>query len=160
MPSSAYCDSIPCDGRMKSGTQLHSSFSELYHTVKPTDSNECWLWPFAVSWKLEVLRMFVEWRNVVPDRRPWPCADLCMCWTFFFSFSFCPVFETLWERGWPQGTVNGRWFFQFSSNSPTALNVHWGKNRPDGDQEWQSAETWRGHGSTLHLIFIFMKDTK
>lgn len=26
---------------LKSGTQLHSSFSELFHTVKPTDSNEC-----------------------------------------------------------------------------------------------------------------------
>lgn len=41
MPSSAYRDAIRCDGRMKSGTQLHSSFSELFHTVKPTDSNEC-----------------------------------------------------------------------------------------------------------------------
>lgn len=35
------------DVTMKSGTQLHSSFSELFHTVKPTDSNECWLWPFC-----------------------------------------------------------------------------------------------------------------
>ena len=41
MPSSAYRDAIPFDVWMKSGTQLHSSFSELFHTVKPTDSNEC-----------------------------------------------------------------------------------------------------------------------
>jgi len=49
MPPSAYYDNIPCDGRMKSGTQLHSSFSELFHTVKPTDSNECWLWPLLLT---------------------------------------------------------------------------------------------------------------
>ncbi|KAM3619427.1 uncharacterized protein V6R79_007959 [Siganus canaliculatus] len=39
--SSAYRDAISSDVQMKSGTQLHSSFSELFHTVKPTDSNEC-----------------------------------------------------------------------------------------------------------------------
>lgn len=30
----------------KAGPQLHSLFSELVRTVQPTDSNECWLWPF------------------------------------------------------------------------------------------------------------------
>ena len=41
MPSSAYRDAIPFDVQMRSGTQLHSSFSELFYIVKPTDSNEC-----------------------------------------------------------------------------------------------------------------------
>ena len=148
MPSSAYCDSIPCDARMKSGTQLHSSFSELYHTVKPTDSNECWLWP---------LQWFGSWKYLACLRREgtksplWDfsrrSSAMTACRFLHVSGLVFLVLETLCEKGWPQGTVNGRWFFQFSSNSPTALNVHWGKNRPDGDQEWQSASRWRGHRS-------------
>ncbi len=48
-------------------------------------------------------------------------------------------------RARPQGTVNGRWFFLFSLNSPTALNVHWGKWWPDGESTWQYAQrsAWR-----------------
>ena len=33
----------------RSGPQLHSLFSELFYTVQPSDSNECWLWPLVFS---------------------------------------------------------------------------------------------------------------
>lgn len=46
----------------RSGPQLHSLFSELFYTVQPSDSNECWLWPlvFWVQWKQSVMLSVCE----------------------------------------------------------------------------------------------------
>lgn len=37
------------------------------------------------------------------------------------------------KRAWPQGTINGRWFFSVK-NSPTALNVQQDQQEGEKDQ--------------------------
>lgn len=40
----------------RSGPQLHSLFSELFYTVQPSDSNECWLWPLVSGYSGNCIR--------------------------------------------------------------------------------------------------------
>ncbi len=90
---------------------------------------------FVVVFKVKLFRLPValEDKTVMS---PGVHAEICLCrwWG-----------EARLGRARPQGTVNGRWFFLFRSNSPTALNVHWGKWWPDGESTWQSAQrsAWR-----------------
>jgi len=44
---------IGWDESGRSGPQLHSLFSELFYTVQPSDSNECWLWPLVFGSSVE-----------------------------------------------------------------------------------------------------------
>lgn len=65
---------------------------------------------FVVVWKLEVFfLLFVQDRrsalHVILQEVIGPACVSQFYLSFFLKQS---------DKGWPQGTINGRWFFQFS----------------------------------------------
>lgn len=64
---------VPSDvSQGKTGPQLHSLFSELFHRVQPSDSNECWLWP------LELRGLWRGWTGGRDGEKKRLCVWVCV----------------------------------------------------------------------------------